>query len=262
MRRTIGAMFISAVLLTAAIQPAAAIVYGAPDGSDHPNVGSMLVVDGSDAYQWCSGTLIAQGVFLTAAHCTAGLASFGFSKRDVRITFDSDGISNLIPITGLYAHPRFNQRQSNPYDIAVLYFDPAAISATPAQVAGLGYLNDVGKKALRSARFTAVGYGVVRTSKKKGPQGILDNLQRNAATQSMQSMGKAWLTLAMNDRSVPNGGTCYGDSGGPHFHQGVVVSITITGDTVCKATDRTYRLDTRWAQAFLDDVVVNLGLVS
>jgi hypothetical protein len=34
------------------------------------------------------------------------------------------------------------------------------------------------------------------------------------------------------------------------------VSTTITGDAMCRATDKTYRLDTASARAFLDDFVV------
>ena len=52
-----------------------------------------------------------------------------------------------------------------------------------------------------------------------------------------------------------NGGTCYGDSGGPHFVGDTVVSITVTGDSMCKATDKTYRVDTPWAQEFLSQFV-------
>ena len=53
--------------------------------------------------------------------------------------------------------------------------------------------------------------------------------------------------------STGSGGTCYGDSGGPHFlgDSNLVVSITVTGDAPCRATDVTYRLDTPWARAFL-----------
>jgi secreted trypsin-like serine protease len=254
-KRLLRTMAACVSLVVIAIQPASAIVYGEDDDGKHPNVGSMLVVFEGQPFQFCTGTLIAKGVFLTAAHCTAGVPQVGLSQDDVRITFNGDGVSDLIKITGWYEDPRFDRRQSNPYDIAVIYFDPDATSAGPAQVAGPGYLGSVGKKALRKDRFTVVGYGAVRTSKRKGPQGILDNMQRNVATQSMSSMAKAWLTLAMNDRSVANGGTCYGDSGGPHFHKGVLVSITVTGDAVCKATDKTYRLDTPWAQAFLDDAL-------
>ena len=67
------------------------------------------------------------------------------------------------------------------------------------------------------------------------------------------------------DEPLPgSGGTCYGDSGGPHFigtgaadYPGKVVSITITGDTACRSTDVTYRTDTASARAFLDDFVTS-----
>ena len=61
-----------------------------------------------------------------------------------------------------------------------------------------------------------------------------------------------WLNLSMNP-STGNGGTCYGDSGGPHFlgTSQVVVAITVTGDAPCRATDVDYRTDTPSARAFL-----------
>jgi len=81
---------------------------------------------------------------------------------------------------------------------------------------------------------------------------------RRYATQEALNIQKAWLLLSMNP-STGNGGTCYGDSGGPHFLGGVnsnlIVSTTITGDAPCRATDKTYRLDTTSARDFLDDFV-------
>jgi secreted trypsin-like serine protease len=78
------------------------------------------------------------------------------------------------------------------------------------------------------------------------------------ALQSALTLEKAWLLLSMNP-STGSGGACYGDSGGPHFLGGVesnlIVSITITGDAMCRATDKTYRLDTEAAREFLDDFV-------
>jgi hypothetical protein len=35
----------------------------------------------------------------------------------------------------------------------------------------------------------------------------------------------------------------------------VIVSITVTGDAMCKATDKTYRIDTPWAQKFISTYV-------
>lgn len=50
-----------------------------------------------------------------------------------------------------------------------------------------------------------------------------------------------------------DGGTCYGDSGGPHVHGGIVVSITITGDTVRMSLDTRYRTDRPWVHGYLDE---------
>ena len=56
-----------------------------------------------------------------------------------------------------------------------------------------------------------------------------------------------------------DGGTCFGDSGGPQFLNvdGIrtIVSITITGDAVCRATNVAYRLDTSSARTFLSPYV-------
>jgi hypothetical protein len=65
-----------------------------------------------------------------------------------------------------------------------------------------------------------------------------------------------WIQLSMNP-STGSGGTCYGDSGGPHFigETDVIASITVTGDVNCRATDVAYRMDTDSARDFLGQFV-------
>jgi secreted trypsin-like serine protease len=258
MRRRLGSSAIAMGLLLLATQPAAAIVYGQPDsGNSYRNVGVLVVQDGTDLSQVCSGTLINDTYFLTAAHCILALEAFGgFIPGDPYVSFDQDldDSPTLIVVTAAAPHPRFNRRRSNPFDIGVLTLasDPGL---TPATVAPVSYLGGFAKRALRQETFTAVGYGVTRDSRKQAFQGIdFSNLERNHAEQSVNSIQKAWLTLSMN-QATGDGGACYGDSGGPHFHGSgssmVIASITITGDAVCKATDKTYRLDRPWVHEFL-----------
>jgi len=89
-----------------------------------------------------------------------------------------------------------------------------------------------------------------------GFQGILDNLDRNRSEQGFLSLTKAWLTLPMT-APTGDGGTCYGDSGGPNFlgTSNMVAALTVTGDAMCLATNVVYRLDTASARSFLDDFV-------
>jgi hypothetical protein len=61
--------------------------------------------------------------------------------------------------------------------------------------------------------------------------------------------------------ALGDGGTCYGDSGGPNFlgagatETTIVAGTTITGDSMCRATNVNYRMDTPSARAFLGQYV-------
>jgi secreted trypsin-like serine protease len=253
--------------------PATAIVFGEFDGDDHPNVGSMVVNVpelGLELIQWCSGTLISDDVFLTAAHCTDSLEQLSdvLPTLEVLVTFDPTISSDGNFFSGeMVTNPGYNRFQgkpgmSDPGDIAVILLDDAP-GIAPASLPTAGLLDQLQRsRVLRHTIFTAVGYGATRDSMTRGFMNIHDNLDRNRADQIFWSLTKSWLTLAMvNTPGLPSGGTCYGDSGGPHFihlngvETDIVASITVTGDAPCVATDKTYRTDTPAARAFLANFV-------
>jgi secreted trypsin-like serine protease len=127
------------------------------------------------------------------------------------------------------------------------------------QLPTLGLLDQLkAQHELRYRTFTAVGYGTRRNTQQGGYQGILSNTKRRFVEQSFEALQNQWIQLSMNP-ATGDGGTCYGDSGGPHFLGGVdsslEVALTVTGDAVCKATDLDYRLDTPAARSFLKDYV-------
>jgi Trypsin len=247
------------------VGPASAITFGQPDSGLHPEVGALLADydpgnPGPDVL--CTGTLIAPTVFLTAGHCTDYLQSQGISQ--VWVTFapsydeDSTSMSGLIP--GSYVtDPDYGYSGqggfSDPHDLAVVLLDAPAVGITPAQLPAANLLDQLD---LRSETFTAVGYGTVREIKQKGPNAFFFDAVRRYVEQTFLSLHASWLMLDTNP-STGSGGTCYGDSGGPHFLGGpssnLEVSITVTGDTACRATDTTYRLDTPSARDFLGNYV-------
>ncbi len=251
------AVFAAVIMYTG---PAAAIVNGQLDGNRHPEVGALIAEfrqPGQKAVL-CSGTLIAPKVFLTAGHCTSFLASLGIT--DVWVTFDPQFTPSASLIHGSYVtNPLFGFSgpggSSDPHDQAVVLLDQTATGITPAR---LPTENLLGSIDLSSQTFTAVGYGTVRVDKTGGPNAFFFDSTRRYATQFFLSLQREWLNLSENP-STGSGGTCFGDSGGPHFLGGVEsnleVALTVTGDAVCRATDKTYRLDTQAARAFLSGYV-------
>jgi V8-like Glu-specific endopeptidase len=239
-----------AVLTAALITPASAgaITNGTADGNRHPSVGGLVsptqYSDGTWIY--CSGTLISPTVFLTAAHCAT-------DGEDVAITFDPAYQAGDTLYTGTFeADPLYNQSQSDPHDIAVVVLDSPVRGIAPARLPKAGSLSNLSG----TQQFTSVGYGAYEVANGPGGHQYLYDDVRMVATGTLNSTTKSWLRISMNP-STGNGGTCYGDSGGPNFlgTTNIVAAITITGDAICRSTNVDYRLDTESARTFLSQYV-------
>jgi secreted trypsin-like serine protease len=249
LRRTLLALAAAAGLALSAA-PAQAITNGTADGTAHPNTGGLVAAQAYSDGTWiyCSGTLISPTVFLTAAHCAE-------PEPRVRVTFSPayhDG--DTVYAGTFYGDPLYGKRQSDPHDIAVVVLDHAVTSIAPAPLPAAGALG-----SLRQGQgITSVGYGAYDVVKAYGAGGhefVYDDV-RNQAVGSLNAVTPAWLRVSMNP-ARGDGGTCYGDSGGPNFlgTTSTLAAITITGDYVCRATNVTYRLDTEPARAFLASYV-------
>jgi hypothetical protein len=262
MRNLLAVLTISTLLGAGLAVPAGAIVFGESDGDLHPYVGTMVVEwEPGEVSKYCSGTLIASDVFLTAAHCTDSILIELETDR-VGVAFDSvfDPATATVHQGTIHQHPGFDafKHYADPHDIAVVVFDAPVTGIAPARLPTLGVLDGMTREELRSQRFTAVGYGRVRDSIRGGWKENEITQTRHFAEQSFRSLQRSWIVFDMLPHRG-NGGTCFGDSGGPHFlgdrHSDLLVSITVGGDAICKATDQTYRVDTASARAFLGDFV-------
>jgi hypothetical protein len=247
--------------------PANAITYGEPDGNTHRNVGALIAdwdPDRPGIEHLCSGTLISPTVFLTAAHCTVFLSSIDVA--DVWVSFDRD-VDPVTSQTTLYpgtyvSHPRYGHDQSDPRDIAVVTFETPISAVTPASLPPAGILDRMKTtRTLNGAKFTAVGYGVHEPELGGGPPMFPYDGERWRSVSEFKTLTKSWLRLSQNP-STGDGGTCYGDSGGPNFVgtgaqtvPGTIAAITVTGDAMCRAANTAYRLDTTSARDFLRQFV-------
>ncbi|MDQ1709798.1 MAG: hypothetical protein QOG49_1183, partial [Frankiaceae bacterium] len=221
MRRLVLAAAIVTALATAA--PAAAITNGTADGSGHPSVGGLVATtqysDGTWIY--CSGTLIAPTVFVTAAHCATDAERVGVSFSTAYQAGDK------VYYGTFRADPLYNKTQSDPHDLAVVVLDKAVKGITPSLLPSAGSLANLAA----TQQFVSVGYGAYEVSNQPGGHAYLYNDVRGVATGTLNSTNSAWLRISMNP-STGNGGTCYGDSGGPNFlgTTSIVAATTITGD--------------------------------
>ncbi len=246
LRKSVG-IFVLVALLSISI-PVQAITNGGLDGTQHPNVGALVSPTQFSDGTWllCSGTLISPTVFVTAAHCDMGTVR-------VVVNFDPAYQAGDKTYTGAwFADPLYDQKQSDPHDLAVVVFDKPVKGILPARLPAAGSLSNLSG----SQQFTSVGYGAYEVTNGPGGHQYLYNDVRMVATGTLNAVNPAWLRISMNP-STGNGGGCYGDSGGPNFlgTTDILAATTITGDAICRSTNVTYRLDTPSARAFLGQFV-------
>lgn len=264
------ALLLIAVAIAMLLTPfrARAITYGFVDSNNtYSNVGAFIVKSPTgEIYPICSGTLITPNVFLTASHCTQyftnTLAPQGYTAYvsfDKSIPFGNltSTKTKLLAVKYVVTNPNYNQSQSDSGDIGVLILQSNVKGITPATLPTCGLLDQLAaQNGLKDAVFTAVGYGLQNRVVGGGVPYFQDvnPIPRMYAFSSFNSLNGGYLRLSQNP-ATGNGGTCFGDSGGPNFltvnGQQILAAITITGDSVCRSTNVDYRLDTPSAQAFL-----------
>jgi hypothetical protein len=267
--------------------PASAInTYNAQPAPERHEVGALLVLwdrdlnpATPDVIDWyCSGTMIDENTFLTAAHCTTdwapGARFFVSLEQDVQGELDKAKADGLNPeqiaaevgVEGTeHTSPDYPGNSADAHDIAVVEFTDAGAAAladrwdfTPATLPTAGQFDAMGTRRLDAATWQVMGYGTQEALNGPGGQTHPGGGVRMKAEVGFDALNKTWVRLAMNE-SRGYGGACYGDSGGPNFvtvgGELVLAATTITGDGPCYATNVSYRLDTPSARGFLDEFV-------
>ena len=210
--------------------PASAVTYGDPVETpqiEFPEVVPVWVGGTS----LCTGTLIAQQVVLTAAHCVYGQAG------PFQISVDGSTLKGgrLIDVDATWYHPRYDAKY-NQNDIGLLHLKTSANVSRLGKLPS-GSLKSVGKK------FLIVGWG---TDQNGSITGKLHRLTLNdQATASKKFFKGTYNPKTMIgagryflDENLYGGG-CSGDSGGPLYMGAFGASKTVIGLTAFGARNCT-----------------------
>jgi hypothetical protein len=273
-------MRVSATLATALVisacgaVPALAVDEGVPDFNGHPNVGMMgFDVDGAGpepTVAWCTGTVVSDAVFLTAAHCLINFepgTSFAVTLaagapatpmyRPGRIFEDFPfPFSAPAPFaTEAVIHPKFGGDELRTHDVGVLRFPPGTFAGvTPVQLPRPDQLDRVARER---QSFRLVGYGG-DPEWGNGALVVLAEGYRQTATAPLKRLTRNQLQLDGRTRVTGQGGLCLGDSGSPQLLGDSNLQLSLLSnvdDPNCHGPILGQRLDTPSERRFLGEYV-------
>jgi hypothetical protein len=211
----------------------ARIVNGVPT-AEYPSVGALLKIKEGIPSFWCTGTLIGNSTFLTAAHCVVER----LDKVQYQVYFQHGG---RFSVKSIETPPGYSFPQK---DIAVLGLASPVTGIKPSEI------NKINAIPFGTSG-TIVGFG--RRGGKDYNYGIkqvgsiLTSDCRDAGSEFSNSNFICWKYDLRVELPGENSNTCNGDSGGPLFSRvntnniPVVVGVTSGGkkDT-CLSGDKSY----------------------
>jgi hypothetical protein len=255
--------------------------------------------DDPGAWFNCTGTLIDANTVVTAGHCTYDVGVEGVSPDDPLFggtdvwfsvseapdysvlppssTFVPDGnderyetwsaildaSDEWAEAESTFTHPEYVDAAFLLHDLGVVELSEPIVLDEYGSLPEANYLDRYAGRAKQQARFESVGYGLEAS----GPKFSFGGDTRRKADRRLISFKGAYgyrdiaVMFSHAQGGSTNGGTCFGDSGGPTFdistpeieEQNVIVAVTSFGMNYNCNASGSYRIDQPDDIAFLSD---------
>jgi secreted trypsin-like serine protease len=181
-------------------------INGGVRGSSEIAAQTIMITSTRGAY--CSGTVIARDLILTAAHCVAPRSEYAVAIN---------GVADLISVKRIVIHPKYNPHQFETRipspDLAILKLaEPLPARYRAAKLSTEKVLPK------RGETFVLAGFGFARD----GDENSLGTL-RSVALPSVGTTGGIMVRVSAGNGAIK--GACTGDSGGSAFHNGKLAGV-------------------------------------
>jgi V8-like Glu-specific endopeptidase len=221
----------------------APIIGGTLDTTTH-GVVALAVENHGHAQVFCSGSLLAQNLVLTARHCISQIGDGSSEQVDCATSQFTTAYSASFMAVSSDAQPQqgtptfypVKQILQAPGSTTVCGFDVALLvlsgSGIPSAVA-TPIAPALDTSTLAKTVFSAVGYGIQDPT---DTQGATAGSRMRFDSAYVYCVGQSCPVAAQNkaDEWVGNSPVCSGDSGGPALDsQGRVFGVTSRGDSQC-----------------------------
>lgn len=242
----------------------------------------------SDPGAWfnCSGSLITPTIVLTAGHCTFAIGDGGESTTegggdgsggtDVWFTVSEEAdyvglppSANFVPddnegrydawssffdsndewVSGTaFPHPEYDDNLFFAHDLGVVVLDEPIVLDDYAQLPTLDYLEQFRGGPNAGETFEAVGYGLEQSRVNLGLGGDTRRKAQVKLLSLVSQPADAYAVFSANKGVPHQGGTCFGDSGGPVLHdtgdEEIVVAVNSWAQNFsCAGKSGGYRVD-------------------